>query len=107
MNCSTFVLTVFQSAGPKLIDPIGWPDRPDEDRKMQRQLIQWLWPEAGCKHIKRLMPDVGRARIRPEETAGACLEDELPAQFSECERSGKIVVSLIDGQLAVSNRNPD
>ena len=102
LNCSTFVLTVFQSAGPKLIDPMGWPDRPDEDREMQRQLIKWLWPEAGCKHVKRLIPDVGRARIRPEETAGACLEDELPALFSECERNGKIVVGLVDRRIAPS-----
>jgi hypothetical protein len=71
---------------------------------MQRQLIKWLWPEAGCKHIKRIIPDVGRARIRPEETAGACLEDELPALFAQCERNGKVVVELVDHRIAVSER---
>jgi hypothetical protein len=104
LNCSTFVLTVFQSAGPRLIDPIGWPDRPDEDRVMQRQLIHWLWPAAGCKHIKRQLSAIGRARVRPEETAGACLEDILPARFGECEPNGKFVLALLDGEVTLTNR---
>ena len=89
LNCSTFVLTVFKSAGPKLIDPSGWPDRPEEDRAWQATLVRWLWPEAGCRHIKRVLPDIGRARIRPEERVGACLEDDLPAHFPQCEPNGK------------------
>ena len=73
LYCSTFVLAVFKSAGPKLIDPTGWPDRPDEDSEWQAQLVAWLRSVATPEHIRRVEGDVGKARIRPEETAGACL----------------------------------
>ena len=102
LNCSTFVLTVFKSAGPKLVDPADWPDRPEEDRRWQAKLVHWLWPEAGCRHIKRVLPDIGRARIRPEETTVACLEVELPAHFRQCEPNGKTVLSVLDGTIRVA-----
>jgi hypothetical protein len=105
-NCSTFVLTVFKSAGPKLVDPSDWPDRPEEDRQWQAKLARWLWPEAGCRHIKRVLPHIGRARIRPEETTGACLEGEIPANFRQCEPNGKIVLSVLDGTTRVAPRMP-
>ena len=66
LNCSTFVLTVFKSAGPKLVDPSDWPDRPGEDRQWQAKLVRWLRPEAGCRHIKRVLPDIGRAGFAPK-----------------------------------------
>jgi hypothetical protein len=106
LNCSTFVLTVFKSAGPKLVDPTGWPDRPEEDRRWQAKLVRWLWPEAGCRHIKRVLPDIGRARIRPEETTGACLEDELPATFGRCEPNGKVILNVLDSNSQVTPRIP-
>jgi hypothetical protein len=105
LNCSTFVLTVFKSAGPKLVDPTGWPNRPEEDRRWQAKLVRWLWPEAGCRHIKRVLPDIGRARIRPEETTGAYLEAELPAFFGQCEPNGKVILSLLDGTTRVAPRS--
>jgi hypothetical protein len=100
-NCATFVLTVFKAAGPRLVDPSDWPARPEEDRQWQAKLVRWLWPEAGGRHIKRILPDIGRARIRPEETTGACLEDESPAVFRQCKPNGRIVLSVLDGRTRV------
>jgi hypothetical protein len=34
-------------------------------------------------------------RIRPEEVAGAPLEDVLPACFAQCEENGRWVVSQL------------
>jgi hypothetical protein len=102
LNCSTFVLTVFKSTGPAILDAEDWPARPIQDRDWQIQLAKWLWKRSDCKHIKRILPGIGRARIRPEEAAGACLEDELPARFEQCEPNGQVVLELIDGKTSVS-----
>ena len=72
LNGSTFVLTVFKSAGPKLVDPADWPDRPEEDRRWQAKRVQWLWPEAGCRYIRRSYPtsaEPGFAPRRPRALA--------------------------------------
>jgi hypothetical protein len=98
--------TVFKSAGPRLIDPAGWPVRAEEDRQWQSQLVKWLWPKSGCRHIKRVLPGIGRARIRPEESTGAGLEDELPARFEQCEPNGKAILGLNGGHLSLPPRFP-
>src|SRR5205823_2075618 len=97
LNCSTFVLTVFASAGPSLVDPRGWPARPREDAPWQAQLVKMVagHPRATREHIRRIRKDVGRARIRPEEAAGATLERDLPAPFDRCEPNGKVILELM------------
>jgi hypothetical protein len=104
LNCSTFVLTVFKSAGIPLIDASVWPARPDEDREWQAKLVEMLQNRASLEHIEKVRPDIGKARIRPEETAGSCLEDHLPARFEQCEQNGKILLELIDGQRSLPPR---
>ena len=99
LNCSTFVLTVFRSAGPTIVDSGDWPARPKEDRDWQITLAKWVWLNSDCKHMARILPGVGKARIRPEETTGACLEDVLPAGFHQCEHNGQAILKLIDHQL--------
>jgi hypothetical protein len=104
LNCSTFVLTVFKSAGPRLIDASGWPDRPEEDRAWQAQLVEWLSKEASPEHIARVSRDIGRARIRPEETSGACLEESLPTHFEQCEPNGKAIMQYLDKESIIPPR---
>lgn len=97
LNCSTFVLTVFASAGSALVDPKGWPARPQEDSLWQAKLVGMVarHPKVTPEHVRRIRRDVGTARIRPEETAGAALEDELPAPFNQCEPNGQVILELM------------
>ena len=96
LNCSTFVLTIFSSAGPRLIDTSNWPKRP-EDKAWHEKLVKFLEStDASPAHIKRVKKDIGCARIRPEEVAGACLEEVPPyAKFQACELNGQYVVAEI------------
>lgn len=93
LNCSTFVLTVFESAGPKLLTKVGWEKR-ESDKSWQRFLVNLLRSHnAPLTYVKRVAKDIGCARVRPEEVAGACLERDLPANFSQCEPNGLAVIS--------------
>lgn len=92
LNCSTFVLTVFKSAGVSLVRAGEWPERPEEDSEWQEKLTMWLRKAASPEHVARVRQDIGKARIRPEETIGSCLESELPAGFRRCERNGKALI---------------
>jgi hypothetical protein len=42
----------------------------------------------------------GGPRIRPQEVAGACLEDVLPATFSQCSSNGEYILAMLTGQLS-------
>lgn len=91
LNCATFVLAVFRSAGNPLIDATGWPaDRPG-DRERQTQYVEFL-RQRDVDHADVVEAEIGTPRIRPEEAAGACLEDDLPAGFAQCEPNGRYVL---------------
>jgi hypothetical protein len=87
LNCSTFILTVFARAGPSLIDFTTWRTR-ESDAKWHRYLVNLLKRCAPEPHWKKVEQDIGCARVRPEEVAGACLEDPVPANFDQCEANG-------------------
>jgi hypothetical protein len=95
MNCSTFVMAVFHFAGPTLVDLTEWRKR-ESDRLWHEQLVKWLKekkpPRPPIWYVNKVEKDIGCARVRPEEVAGACLEDYHPVAFAECERNGKIVL---------------
>lgn len=94
LNCATFVLVFFQSYGWPLIDLQGWQQRP-EDAAWHAQLVAWV----GIKDQKQadlISSEIGCARVRPEETAGACLEEITPACFVQCTANGKYILSVID-----------
>jgi hypothetical protein len=95
LNCSTFVLTVFKDAGPLLINMQGWKKR-DSDRPWHKTLIKILIGKgASRQYVKRVANDIGCARVRPEEVAGACLEPSLPADFEQCEPNGLVVIEAL------------
>jgi hypothetical protein len=87
LNCSTFVLAVFAEAGPPLVDFATWRTR-DTDARWHRFLVALLKKHAPEAHWKKVEQDIGCARVRPEEVAGACLENPLPATFEQCEANG-------------------
>jgi hypothetical protein len=98
LNCATFVIVVFQSTGLTLVDLDGWEIR-DEDRGRQRELLLSLagWHGVSPQHIEDVRSEVGNwPRVRPEEVAGACLENDLPARFPQCRANGEAVLSFID-----------
>jgi hypothetical protein len=103
LNCSTFVLTVFQSAGPALVDFARWPKRAS-DRAWHRHLMSMLRPRVPLWYFKKVAKDIGCARVRPEEVAGACLEDGLPVSFPQCEASGRHVLRAVEGHTGRKSR---
>ena len=97
LNCSTFVMTIFNSAGNPLIDFERWPKRPT-DIIWHQKLIAFLKSEgATLNHIKKVAKDIGCARVRPEEVVGACLEaPAFKVPFLQCEMNGDYVVEEIE-----------
>ncbi len=102
MNCATFVLHVFHSANNPLLTTAGWPlakDRPG-DKERQQSLVDTLASspnEADQQQAKLVASEVGNCfRIRPEEVAGACLEDILPATFAACEPNGVRILEMLN-----------
>jgi hypothetical protein len=96
LNCSSFVLIIFLQAGVRLIRLETWEGRP-EDREWQQHLLELLIrTSASAEHVEAVRTEIGCARIRPEEVAGACLEDELPASFERCRDNGQAIIDALD-----------
>jgi hypothetical protein len=101
LNCSSFVVVVFQSTGIALIDLAGWEIR-SEDVYRQSQLCHLMSSSSRTpeSHILAVRHEIGRyPRVRPEETAGACLEDLLPAAYDRCWPKGVAILAFIDDPL--------
>ena len=95
LTCSTFVLSVFDSASVPLVDLTDWKSRP-EDRERHQQLITAM--EAGGAspdHISTVRAEVDCARVRPEEVAGCGLADSLPARFDEARFAGEWILTQL------------
>jgi hypothetical protein len=98
LNCSNFVLVVFLTTGISLIDFATWRQRA-EDADWHRYLVQQLEEHgASGEHIEAVRSEIGCARVRPEETAGASIEDALPATFEQCELNGRRIMEVLDAR---------
>jgi hypothetical protein len=102
MNCSSFVVAVFQKYNIPLANvrtwPLGLPQDVEEQTALVRQLLNSEDPAARAQAVK-ISPQIGRhPRIRPEETAGACLEDESarPVDHPQCAANGARVLKEWD-----------
>lgn len=100
LNCATFVLVFFQSYGWPLIDLQEWRERP-EDAAWHTQLVAWV-ENSDSAHANLIRSEIGCARVRPEETAGACLHENPPACFYQCVANGQYILSEIDTRLSSS-----
>lgn len=94
LNCSTFVLAVFNSYGFQLIDFSTWQARP-EDEDWHDGMVAWVG-QSDPVQASRIRSEIGCARVRPEETAGACLFDP-PASFKQATQAGFRINELLGG----------
>ena len=98
LNCATFVVIIFLEVGIRLIELKIWEAR-TEDAEWQQQLLGLLIAtNAPTEHIEAVRTETGCARIRPEEVAGACLEEKLPASFTQSRDNGRAILDAIDHQ---------
>lgn len=107
--CANMVLAVFRSSGNTLLDPSGWPTDRVEDHEVQQNQINTMLSRSADERAqgKLLQADVGHvARVRPEEAAGACLEDAYPAAFLECEANGRFIRHRMDEHRATQQVVP-
>jgi hypothetical protein len=101
LSCSTFVLTVFESAKVALVDVTGWPARPEDLAQQARLLgmmqngIPGFAPPASPEHIARVQSELPCVRVRPEEVAASAMAVRLPADFARAERGGRWILELI------------
>jgi hypothetical protein len=101
LTCSTFVLTVFESAAVPLADLTGWVARSDDDER-HHQLLQKMTdgipnfaPPADPSHVQKVRTCLPCIRVRPEEVAGAALAGDLPADFATAEAAGHLILLLL------------
>lgn len=101
-NCSSFVIAVFASYNHSLVKPETWPIGLTQDIQEQTILVCKLLnssePKDRAQAIK-ISPQIGKyPRIRPEQVAGACLEDQTarPLAHAECEANGNRVLQEWD-----------
>jgi hypothetical protein len=107
LNCSNFAVVIYLQNGIQLIDFDTWQERP-LDKTWHEYLIRLLErtvPPPPPPHVAAVRKEVGCARIRPEEVAGACLEEQLPTAFSQCERNGHDIVQAIDDHASPPKRS--
>jgi hypothetical protein len=101
-NCSSFVIGVFAAYNHPLVKPETWPIGLPQDIQEQTSLVCKLLnsrePRDRAQAIK-ISPQIGKyPRIRPEQAAGACLEDQIarPLAHAECEANGLRVLQEWD-----------
>ena len=115
LNCSTFVVRVFESGKYPLVRIEGWPRRQD-DIPCQQWLVGHLEralrtdPGGSITQAKVdfAQSQIGCPRIRPPETAGACLEPRgsLPIGVALCEPNGDVIHAIlrrVDAEVGFSN----
>ncbi len=80
LNCSSFVVSVFHSYNVPLVRIGTWPVGLPKDIQEQTTLVYKMMhsgrPQDHAQSLKIALQIGKHPRIRPEETAGACLEDE-------------------------------
>lgn len=102
LTCSTFVLTVFESAGVQLATVSSWEHRP-EDKQKHHDLVAMLKkgirkfdiPPADPAHVERVNREVDCVRVRPEEVAAAGLFRTRPVTYVHAEPAGRWILSKI------------
>jgi hypothetical protein len=102
LNCSTFVLVFFQSFGVPLVKLETWQKR-SEDAPWHAALVRWV-AASDPQQATLIASDIGCARVRPEEAAGAGLEEQLPVNFPQCVANGLFILHVLDNQLTPAER---
>ena len=98
LSCATFVVHFFRTTGNPLLRASDWPKPSDEDISRQDKLAKMLLRSNDLitkMHGRIAETQVGCPRIRPEDVAGACLVDSIPAGFDESRSKGTVVMALL------------
>jgi hypothetical protein len=101
LSCSTFVLTLFESAKVPLVELAGWPARPADEAqqarllRMMRDGIPGFAPPASPEHIERVLGELPCVRVRPEEVAASAMAIRLPATFQQAEQGGRWILEWL------------
>ena len=98
MSCATFVVHLFRSSANPIVDVKGWQVREPEDSQRQAQFVRAMEQNpspAFQAQAARIRGQIGCPRVRPEDVAGGCLEDTLPAPFEWCDANGRCVLAML------------
>jgi hypothetical protein len=79
-----------------LVDYSTWPLNRPGDAEWQQSMISLLRGRAPEEHVKAVEQDVGCARYRPEEVAGAATVHPLPAGFAIAAERGQQILALLN-----------
>lgn len=95
LTCSTFVLTVFESAEVPILDLSAWPRRAGDDER-HRSLVN-LMRRTGVPedHVQKVEAELPCIRVRPEEVAAAGMADVVPATYDRAERGGRWILEML------------
>lgn len=101
LTCATFVLALLRATGVELMDLSTWPTRPD-DAAWHAEVIELLRRHgAPPEHIARVRSEVGCARFRPQEVAGACSEGTFPTSFGSARSAASRIEAAFASRTAV------
>jgi hypothetical protein len=95
LTCSTFVVAVFRSSLNDLVREITWPRQADAEDIESRKAVLEMWRKSGRPELiaraQEIEPTIETMRIRPEQVAGACLQNRLPVGFRRATLNGERV----------------
>jgi len=107
LSCATFVVVVFRSANNPLVDTSNWPEGDKGDMADTYQFAASLASGGDVEQARIVAAEAGLPRARPEQVAGACLEDALPVVHSICQRNGQAIIKIIDGWAQNASSAPE
>lgn len=86
LTCASFVLSTFNAAGLELLNFASIPSS-RENTDWQRLVHANYSARYSPKNpwLKMLYEDIGKARVRPEESAAASIESNLPSQYEDIQ----------------------
>jgi hypothetical protein len=97
LTCATFVLAVFHGTGFPLVRYSKWPVGRLGDNEWQLKIVNVLERRgASPEHVKAMRSEIGTARFRPEEVAGAGTSTVLPASFQLAALRGRQIVHRLE-----------
>ena len=97
LTCATFILAVFHTAGLQLVQYESWPIGREGDAEWRQRMVSLLEQHGACPdHVKAVRNDVGSARYRPEEVAGAATVSPLPADFEMAAGRGRQILERLE-----------
>jgi len=99
LTCATFVMAVFKQAGFDLMKSIDWPAGRKKDIEWHAQIVAKLKEtqaqfQISKEHIRNIESEIGCARFRPIEVAGAST-GTLPSGFPYSWLAGTHIDKLL------------